>query len=69
MGAGPQGLGRGAGRAAAPVSWLGWCQGWPKQKQTDGTVKPNTSDNTSAVHMSYTRGLLIFSYAKQTTIG
>lgn len=27
MGAGPLGAGRGAGRAAAPVSWLGWCQG------------------------------------------
>lgn len=35
---------------------------WPKQKQTDGTVKPNTSDNTSVVHMSY-RGYLILSYA------
>jgi len=27
MGAGPLGAGRGAGRAAAPVSWLGWSQG------------------------------------------
>ncbi len=29
--------------------------GWPKQKQTDGTVKTNTS----AVHMSYSRGLFM----------